>query len=157
MLRLPAEAVNVSGSEMDRPERPRTVQSGRREPHRPAPEAEAEPAVGARGGDHRDQQLAATEQAERQEFGFEEGFAKARSGPPQVIHRAVGRFEVPVEAGAVAREGDRDDSRWGVESTLQIGDEAETFALPRADGTEFLLDDLLYQHNVLVTTYRAFW
>lgn len=68
------------------------------------------------------------------------------------------RLELPVEAGADAVLGDSTDSTWGADAELlDIGDEATSFVLPRADGSEFDLQSVLGKKNIIVTTYRAFW
>lgn len=67
------------------------------------------------------------------------------------------RFELPLKPGAAAREVPATSSRWGRGDFLQIGDEASSFELPRADGSFLLLDELLYKKDILITTYRAHW
>ena len=49
------------------------------------------------------------------------------------------------------------DSQWGEEDVLQIGDKAEAFTLPTADGLTVSLDQYVGKKNVIVTTYRAYW
>jgi hypothetical protein len=48
-------------------------------------------------------------------------------------------------------------STWGWHKSLQLGDPATPFTLPRADGTKVNLADYRGKKNVIVTTYRAFW
>jgi hypothetical protein len=68
------------------------------------------------------------------------------------------RLELPMQGGAEARPGDIRNSDWGGEEAgLQIGDKADGFSLPRADGTTVSLSDYRGRKHVLVTTYRAFW
>jgi hypothetical protein len=68
------------------------------------------------------------------------------------------RFSLPVRAGAVAVPADASRSTWGGErGGLQIGDHADPFSLPRADGSEVTLQELLDRSNAIVTTYRAHW
>ncbi len=81
------------------------------------------------------------------------------SGPDGSAKRFVReRIELPVRGGAKSRDGDDADSHWGpADARLQIGDEATPVTLPRADGTELALGDLLGKQNLVVTTYRAHW
>jgi hypothetical protein len=68
------------------------------------------------------------------------------------------RLHLPVEAGATAVEADAGDTTWGGErDTLHVGDAADAFTLPRADGSTISLGDYRGKKNVIVTTYRAFW
>ena len=68
------------------------------------------------------------------------------------------RLELPLEAGAMAEEGDPRDSSWGVDDTLlQIGDRAPSFELPMANGSTFSFASVLGKKRVLLTTYRAHW
>ena len=67
------------------------------------------------------------------------------------------RYTIPVTANAAAVASDPENSQWGQGGVLQIGDEAPSFELPRADGSMFSLDDHLFNSNIIVTTYRAFW
>jgi hypothetical protein len=67
------------------------------------------------------------------------------------------RLELPLAPQAVAVAGDAANSKWGVENTLHIGDKADDFSLPRADGTTRSLSEYLGKKNIIVTTYRAHW
>jgi len=67
------------------------------------------------------------------------------------------RLEVPLKPGASSREVPPTESAWGNDSTLQIGQKAQAFELPKADGTRFDLENLIGKKNILVTTYRAHW
>ncbi len=72
------------------------------------------------------------------------------------------RVELPLVAGAEARPGDDQDSRWGPpggagDGRLAIGERAPPFELPRPDGSTVALESLLGQGFVLVTTFRAHW
>lgn len=68
------------------------------------------------------------------------------------------RVELPIAAGARAETTTPSrNSRWGVNGTLQIGDKAEPFALPRADGSVLDLGERVGTSPLLVMTYRAFW
>ena len=64
---------------------------------------------------------------------------------------------LPLEPGATATEGSANESDWGKGDFLKIGDKAEPFELPRADGSTLSLGEYLGKKNVIVTTYRAFW
>ncbi len=67
------------------------------------------------------------------------------------------RVELPLAPKAVAAAGDPTDSKWGVQDTLHIGDKANDFSLPGADGSTRTLSEYLGKKNVIVTTYRAHW
>ncbi|MFQ5501843.1 MAG: hypothetical protein ACE5EQ_06025 [Phycisphaerae bacterium] len=67
------------------------------------------------------------------------------------------RMELPVRPGATAELINATESDWGTGDELQIGDQAELFELPRADGSKVSLEQYRGKKNVLVTTYRAFW
>jgi hypothetical protein len=67
------------------------------------------------------------------------------------------RLELPLKAGAVATPAATEKSDWGREKLLQIGDKAEPFELPRADGSSVSLAEHLGKKNIVVVTYRAFW
>ncbi len=67
------------------------------------------------------------------------------------------RLELPLAPKAVAVAGDPTNSKWGVQDTLHIGDKADDFSLPRADGSTRSLSEHLGKKNVIVTTYRAHW
>lgn len=69
------------------------------------------------------------------------------------------RVDLPLSAGAVSEVVDSAVTDWGAEpeATLQVGDVADPFTLPRADGSLISLADFKGEKNVLVTTYRAFW
>jgi len=77
-----------------------------------------------------------------------------RNGEKYFVRR---RVALPVAPGATGRVAATERSNWGVENTLNIGDKADGFTLPRADGSTVSLDDYLGKTNVIVTTYRAFW
>lgn len=67
------------------------------------------------------------------------------------------RLELTLKPGARAKSVSSDTSDWGRNGTLQIGEKAVAFKLPRADGSAVDLAALLGKKNVIVTTYRAFW
>ena len=67
------------------------------------------------------------------------------------------RIVVPITANASGSEVAVTSSDWGDHDTLEIGDKASVFSLPRADGTTLDLSSYLGKKNVIVTTYRAFW
>jgi len=68
------------------------------------------------------------------------------------------RVDLPIAAGARAESATESRrSNWGVNGTLQIGDAAEPFVLPRADGSTLALADRLGTAPLIVTTYRAYW
>ncbi len=68
------------------------------------------------------------------------------------------RVELPISAGASeSADSQASASDWGENGTLAVGDEAQAFVLPRADGSEVDLSEHLGKNNVIVTTYRAFW
>lgn len=76
-------------------------------------------------------------------------------GPCRFVRR---RMHLPLAAGAIATPGPARVSAWGAgNGGLQIGDRADAFALPRADGSTVALADYLDEKNVLLTTYRAYW
>jgi hypothetical protein len=97
------------------------------------------------------------------EPGADEAFAlnvvayvrRGDDGPAWFVRR---RVALPVAAGAAGVRDDATRSGWGGDrGGLQIGDEADPFALPRGDGTTVRLADYRGEKNVIVTTYRAFW
>ena len=67
------------------------------------------------------------------------------------------RIVIPVTANAKGSEVEATSSDWGHHDTLEIGDKASVFSLPRADGTSLDLSSYLGKKNIIVTTYRAFW
>lgn len=67
------------------------------------------------------------------------------------------RIVVPIAANASGSEVAVTSSVWGDHGTLEIGDKAVAFSLPRADGSTLDLSSYLGKKNVIVTTYRAFW
>ncbi len=68
------------------------------------------------------------------------------------------RIELPISAGATARSAVQAEvSNWGDNGSLQIGDKAAAYSLPRADGGLVDLGEALSETNVIVTTYRAYW
>jgi hypothetical protein len=67
------------------------------------------------------------------------------------------RLALPIVAGATAVEVSPRVSRAGASDTLQLGDEASSFELPEAEGDFVEFDQYLYERNIIVTTYRAFW
>jgi len=68
------------------------------------------------------------------------------------------RVNLEISPGASASSADQAEvSAWGRNGTLAIGDEAQPFVLPRADGTTVDLSEYLGEKNIIVTTYRAFW
>lgn len=77
-----------------------------------------------------------------------------KDGPATFVRR---RLELPVKARAKAAAVDASPSDWGEVDFLGIGDRADDFDLPRADGSRVKLSDHIGKHNVVVTMYRAFW
>jgi len=74
------------------------------------------------------------------------------------------RIELPVRPGAsvVALDEQATRSDWGERGdvgsrVLQIEQRAPGFVLPRGDGSEVSLAEVLDAGDVIVTTYRAFW
>jgi hypothetical protein len=67
------------------------------------------------------------------------------------------RLELPLRSGATATPGDAGDSTWGRGATVQIGEPAVDFSLPRADGSEVALAAFKGRKNVVLMTYRAHW
>ena len=68
------------------------------------------------------------------------------------------RIELPIQPGITVRSAVQADvSNWGDNGSLQIGDKAVAYELPRADGGLVDLGDALGSSNVIVTTYRAYW
>ncbi|MBT8485094.1 MAG: hypothetical protein KJO43_05910 [Phycisphaerae bacterium] len=68
------------------------------------------------------------------------------------------RFELPLAPGAEGVGVDPKKTSWGGErGGLQVGDRADDFSLPRADGTRIALRDYRDRKHVIVTTYRAHW
>lgn len=68
------------------------------------------------------------------------------------------RIELPLEPGATARSAEQASiSNWGVNGTLEIGDRAAAYDLPRASGEIAPMSEALGESNLIVTTYRAFW
>ena len=67
------------------------------------------------------------------------------------------RLTLPVAPGANASPASADDSNWGVDKVLQIGDRAAPFTLPRADESKVSLGKFRGKKNVIITTYRAHW
>lgn len=81
-------------------------------------------------------------------------YLKSPDGETHFVRR---RLELPLAPKAVAESGDANKSNWGVEDTLDIGEKADDFTLPRADGSTVSLSDYIGKKNVIVTTYRAHW
>lgn len=67
------------------------------------------------------------------------------------------RIALPVVAGASSVSAAPTISDWGDGKTLQLGDKAIPFTLPRADGTKLRLAQYLGKQNIILTTYRAHW
>lgn len=67
------------------------------------------------------------------------------------------RVDLPLRPGAVAARTEESGSAWGDRSTVQIGEPAPDFRLPRADGSEVVLSAFRGRKNVILTTYRAHW
>ena len=84
------------------------------------------------------------------------GYVDAGEGSePYFLRR---RLELPVVAGAKAKEAKAENSNWGIdEDLLQIGDKLTGFSLPQADGTMVSIDDMIGEKNLILTTYRAHW
>jgi len=66
------------------------------------------------------------------------------------------RLNVPLSPGAESHEADANDSTWGADQTLKIGDAADDFALPQGDGATVSLKDFRGKF-VVACTYRAHW
>jgi hypothetical protein len=67
------------------------------------------------------------------------------------------RLSLPLAGGARAKAAAAALSDWGQEETLQIGEKAAAFALPRADGEVVDLQEYLGKKSIVITTYRAHW
>jgi hypothetical protein len=67
------------------------------------------------------------------------------------------RVHLPLRPGAVAVPAAPTSSTWGDGSTVQIGEPAADFELPRADGSKVALSAFRGRTNVILTTYRAHW
>lgn len=67
------------------------------------------------------------------------------------------RLELPLRPGASATLVEPTASDWGDSSVLTLGEPADSFSLPKADGTRVSLEQYRGKKNVVVTTYRAFW
>jgi len=68
------------------------------------------------------------------------------------------RVELPVKSGASAWTNERATvSDWGINGTLQLGEKATAYTLPRADGSTVDLSELIGETPLVITTYRAFW
>ncbi|MFT5478508.1 MAG: hypothetical protein ACI8Y8_003876, partial [Planctomycetota bacterium] len=68
------------------------------------------------------------------------------------------RLDLALTPGASAIQVDASRSDWGNDpTTLQIGQRAADFELPRADGSIVGLTDYIGEKNIIITTYRAFW
>ena len=91
---------------------------------------------------------------ERVEINFITYAAENEGGNCWLVRK---RFSLPLAAGSEATEGSAENSGWNKDKTLQIGDKATPFELPRADGSTVSLGGLLRQQAVVVTTYRAHW
>lgn len=80
---------------------------------------------------------------------------KGEDGPARFARQ---RIILPVKSGADGTAGDAGTTNWsGAMAGLQVGDTADQFGLPRADGSLVQLKDYQGASNVIVTTYRAFW
>lgn len=67
------------------------------------------------------------------------------------------RLEIGTAVGSTAALATSPNSTWGKGETLNIGDRAHPFTLPRANGEAVALESFLGTKNIIVTTYRAFW
>jgi len=67
------------------------------------------------------------------------------------------RIELPLKPKARAKARRSDDSRWGPDDGLDIGDAAPGFELPQDEETVVSLESFRGKKHVIVTTYRAFW
>ena len=84
------------------------------------------------------------------------GYVRSSDGERTFFVRR--RLELPIAPRAVAVDADPKNSDWGADDALlQIGDEAASFTLPRADASTLDPADVLGKKNVIVTTYRAYW
>ncbi len=85
--------------------------------------------------------------------------AYIRHGDDEDAYFIRTRVDLPLSAGAEGEVVDSAVTDWGADShgTLRVGDVADPFTLPQADGTLISLADFKGEKNVLVTTYRAFW
>ena len=73
------------------------------------------------------------------------------------VHFVRQRLHLAVAGGAEAEPVNHKVSTWGHEGLLQIGDKADLFTLPKANGETVALADLVGKTNIIVTTYRAHW
>lgn len=70
------------------------------------------------------------------------------------------RVELPLVAGTtMSSDQVASRSNWGPPGfdSLNIGDKAQDFTLPRGNASTLALGDVLGKGDVIVTTYRAFW
>ena len=67
------------------------------------------------------------------------------------------RLKLRLTPKAAAKQVKPRRSDWGTEKLWQIGDKAESFALPTADGQTVSLSDYLGKKNIIISTYRAHW
>ncbi len=83
--------------------------------------------------------------------------AYVSADPDREVRFVRRRLVQPLVAGAHAEKAPSIPSDWGREDLLQLGDRADLFELPRADGSRVALKDLIGTKNVVVVTYRAYW
>ncbi len=83
--------------------------------------------------------------------------AYLRGSSPEETFLVRRRLALPLFPKATAEDVEPTSSQWGIGNTLQIGDKAANFALPRADGSKLELSELIGKKNVVITTYRAHW
>ncbi len=81
-------------------------------------------------------------------------FISKKDGEASFVRR---RLELPVKARAKAVAVAPAPSDWGEVDYIGLGDQADEFDLPKADGSRVKLSDFRGKQNVLVTMYRAFW
>ncbi len=78
-------------------------------------------------------------------------------GRNEQFHFVRRRLTLSLAPKAKSAKAPPTPSNWGEVDTLQIGDKADPFELPKADGTKVVLTDYLGKKNIIVTTYRAHW
>lgn len=83
------------------------------------------------------------------------GYAAGDDAASTVFQRQ--RLKLPLQEDARGEQVDASKSDWGVTDVLQIGEPADAFVLPSADGKSVALLEFAGKKNVIVTTYRAFW
>ncbi len=67
------------------------------------------------------------------------------------------RMVIPLAPSALGVETEIGDAAWSGNTFAKIGEKVKPLQLPRADGSEFDLNDWLGKTNIIITTYRAHW